>query len=191
MEYFLSNDYYLLTLFACIILFVFNIFVFIFDLKKNENISKKTFFIIDILFVVLSTLFIIIERLYTIDCEITNLDESFDLAVTLDFAKGYHFWIDFNPTSVGPINTWLFYLVSLCIGEVSYLTAKIAALVVILISLNFLYFAINKLTRRSLAVALASCYGFYMVIPWSAPIVSYNTEYSLLLTLSIYFWYGL
>lgn len=187
MEYFFSNEYYLLSLFVCIFLFVFNIIVVVSDLKTNEKTVKRNYIVIDWAFVIFATAFVIVSRLYTIDCQITNLDEAFDLSLTLDLAKGYHFWIDFNPTSVGPINTWIFYLVSLCIGEVSFLTAKIAALGVIIISLYFIYFAICKLSSRSIAVALSSCFAFYMTIPWSAPIVSYNTEYSLILTLSIYF----
>jgi hypothetical protein len=184
MQYFLGNDYYLLTLLSCVFFVILNVVFVFFELKKAIKANFYKYF--DFVYLFFAIAFVFVSRLYTFGCEVTNIDESFHIAIALDFSKSLHFWSDFDPSSVGPINTLLFYLVSIFTGEMSYFTAKVTSFIVIVLSIIFTYYALTKISKRYVVIPLLSCYAFYMVLPLSAQIVSYNSEYSLLLFFPIF-----
>ena len=185
LQYFLGNSYFLTSFVATFLFFALNVVLVVYYLKSSKA-SSPSVHIPDILYLVFSVAFLIILRWYTLHCEITNLDESFHLAIAQSFSSGHHFWIDFDPSSVGPVNTLIFYVASLFTGEMSYFTAKLVALLILIITQIYMYLALIRVCSRSVAIPLLSCFAFYMVQPWSAPVVSYNSEYSLFLFLSIY-----
>ena len=105
-----------LTYFAYLILFFIN-FAVIFAYFKCKTENNKKQLVFDSFYIFYGIVFIILERFYSFFCMKTNIDESFHLGIALKYINGDHFWIDIDPSSVGPLNTLLFALVSFFTNE--------------------------------------------------------------------------
>ena len=122
-------------------------------------------------------------------CMKTNIDESFHLGIALKFINGDHFWIDIDPSSVGPLNTLLFSLVSCFTNEMSYFTAKITTMIVICVSFALLYFSFVKIIPRAIACLITTCYAIHFCYPDGPTTISYNSEIILLLLMSLWLFF--
>ncbi len=177
-----------LTYFAYFILFLINFIIILSYFKlKTESNSKKIVF--DVFYVFYGIIFITLERFYTFFCMKTNIDESFHLGIALKFINGDHFWIDIDPSSVGPLNTLLFSLVSCFTNEMSYFTAKITTMIVICVSFALLYFSFVKIIPRAIACLITTCYAIHFCYPDGPTTISYNSEIILLLLMSLWLFF--
>ena len=177
-----------LTYFAYLILFFIN-FAVIFAYFKCKTENNKKQLVFDSFYIFYGIVFIILERFYSFFCMKTNIDESFHLGIALKYINGDHFWIDIDPSSVGPLNTLLFALVSFFTNEMSYLTAKITTTLVICISFSLLYFAFVKIIPRALACLITTCYAIHFCYPDGPTTISYNSEIILLLLMSLWIFF--
>lgn len=183
MNFIFSNTYPLLSLTCYVVLILLNFVAVILYIKKIEKYDS----LYNLIFPIFLIIFIFVERYFSFFCNITNIDESFHLAIALKFVRGHDFWIDIDPSSVGPVNTLIFSLVYAFIGEMNYLVAKVSGFLILAISSLCLYFGFQKLaSNRCLSQLLVSCFACYMVQPIPAMVVSYNSEYSIILLLSIW-----
>ena len=85
MQYFLGNDYYLLTLLSCVFFVILNVVFVFFELKKAIKANFYKYF--DFVYLFFAIAFVFVSRLYTFGCEVTNIDESFHIAIALDFSS--------------------------------------------------------------------------------------------------------
>lgn len=184
----LIMEYYKpITFYAYIFLFAINIIVICnYFWKKESDSSIKNFSVFDLFYIAFCLLFIFIQRYFTFFTLKTNTDESFHLAVALKYINGDHFWVDIDPSSVGPLNTLLFYFISLFTGEMGYITAKIATFSVICLSFVLIYLASIKIVPRFVACILSACFSVHMCIPVGHTSVSYNSEMILLPLLALW-----
>ena len=189
MSSFITTDYYNYLCFsAYIILFLVNLFALVKYFKNRDKATKPYNKILkfDIVYMAIGLTFIVIERFFTFYCLKTNTDESFHLAIALKYIHGDNFWIDIDPSSVGPLNTLLFSFISIFTGEMSYFTAKITTLSVICISFILLYLSFIKIVPRTIACLISTCFAIHMCIPSGSTSISYNSEMILLPLLSLW-----
>lgn len=194
MHYIIVENYKIITYLLYIFLFAINIFAISQyllgkkywmqgSLDKAEKLSK-----FDYTYILYTLLFIIGERYYSFFMGRTDIDENFHLAIAMKFVKGDNFWIDIDPSSVGPLNTILFSFVSIFTGGVSFITAKLSVAIVVYISFMLLYLSFIKIIGKTAAVLLTTCFTIVVCDIGNETSLSYNSEMSSYLLLSIWFY---
>lgn len=194
MHHLILDNYRIITYSLYIILFAINIFAIIKYLAgknfwiqgtigKSESISK-----FDYIYIVYILLFITLERFFSFFLGRTDIDENFHIAIAMKFVKGDNFWIDIDPSSVGPLNTILFSFVSLFTGGVSFITAKVSVVLVACVSFIFLYLSFIKIVGKAIAILLTTCFVICVCDIGVETSLSYNSEMISYLLFSFWFY---
>lgn len=170
-------------------LFIINTCCIISYFRNNDaegRMLNERLCLLDLGYIIYGIVFVYIERYFSFFCQKTNIDESFHLGLALKYINGDRFWIDIDPSSVGPLNTLLFSFVSLFTNEVSYYTAKLTTMIVICISFLLLFIIFKTVAKRVVTYLITTCFIIHFSIPDGPTSLSYNSELILLILLPLW-----
>lgn len=151
--------------------------------------SSRNWFVSDLAFMLLLAFFVAWMRWPILANGELNVDESLHLASAMALRMDPLYWRSVDEGTVGPLVSYTLYLVSIVGLGPNYLTAKLVALVLAIVSTVLTYSAMRRLLSPSVARAVTLLLALALALMKVGDFVAYNGEYLVmaLLAVALYF----